>query len=478
MALSLSDASARLAATARALGVPQDSLERFIRAGYIPQPKQLAFHAAARLCDKEDGPTEVGFGGARGPGKSHAGLGQIAIDDCRRYKGLKFLFLRKVGKAARESFEDLRIKLLGHVPHDYRSQAGVLHLTESGSRIILGHFNAEKDIDNYLGIEYDGALIEESNQISANKQKQIKTSIRSSKEGWRPRIYHTFNPGGVGHEHTKQKFIKPWREQTETSTRFVFATYRDNAFLNAGYEQSLNELSGWLRAAWRDGDWDIAAGQYFTNWHYDSHVIKPFPVPIHWPAWATLDYGFTHPTAVYLLREFDGDIYVTAEHIEAKKLPGQHAPLIKEKFLGQGLDVKRVRPFVAGVDAFENKGDEHGKTIAQQYEQHGIHLERANMSRISRAGELLERLGDVHSDKKIRPTIKIFSTCTRLIECIPALQHDPHRPEDVLKWDIDEDGNGGDDPYDALGMGLLVKRIVRVKPATAGARQASGFRMV
>jgi phage terminase large subunit len=104
------------------------------------------------------------------------------------------------------------------------------------------------------------------------------------------------------------------------------------------------------------------------------------------------------------------------------------------------------------------------------------------MNRISRAAELLQRLGDPFgdglADVPVRPTIKIFSTCTRLIECIPALQHDPHRPEDVLKWDIDEDGNGGDDPYDALGMGLLVKRIVRVKPATAGARQASGFRMV
>jgi hypothetical protein len=31
------------------------------------------------------------------------------------------------------------------------------------------------------------------------------------------------------------------------------------------------------------------------------------------------------------------------------------------------------------------------------------------------------------------------------VECLPALQHDPNRPEDVLKVDADEDGNGGDD---------------------------------
>ena len=49
---------------------------------------------------------ELGFGGARGPGKSHASFAQLALDDCRRYPGLKTLYLRKVGKQAREQFEE------------------------------------------------------------------------------------------------------------------------------------------------------------------------------------------------------------------------------------------------------------------------------------------------------------------------------------------------------------------------------------
>ena len=40
--------------------------------------------------------------------------------------------------------------------------------------------------------------------------------------------------------------------------------------------------------------------------------------------------------------------------------------------------------------------------------------------------------------------------CARLAECLPSLQHDPNRPEDVLKVDADEDGVGGDDAADAL----------------------------
>ena len=38
---------------------------------------------------------------------------------------------------------------------------------------------------------------------------------------------------------------------------------------------------------------------------------------------------------------------------------------------------------------------------------------------------------------------------SRLLDCLPAMQHDPNRPEDVLKVDADEEGVGGDDAADA-----------------------------
>ena len=50
----------------------------------------------------------------------------------------------------------------------------------------------------------------------------------------------------------------------------------------------------------------------------------------------------------------------------------------------------------------------------------------------------------------MKPTLFIHKRCGRLIETLPALQHDPNRPEDVLKIDADEDGIGGDDAADAL----------------------------
>ena len=458
---------ARLAIAAKSAGVPRDSLERFLSADYVPQPKQLLFHAAFRECDKPDGPTQVGIGGARGPGKSHAALAQVGLDDCQRFAGLKWLFLRKVGKAARESFEDLRRKVLMGVPHDYAAQRGVV-VFPNGSRIVLGHFKDEKDIDTYLGIEYDGVCIEESTQLSAKKHQHIGTSVRTSKEGWRPRIYHTTNPGGVGHAYFKQTFIEPWRNGVQKDTRFVFATYRDNKFLNPEYVGQLDKLTGWLRDAWRDGDWDIAAGQFFTTWRHDIHVGEVSSPPRHWPVWCSMDYGFTHPTLVYLFTENDGKRYVVDEYCAAKRLPDQNAAGIKAMLDRHRVPLTRLRAFVAGDDVFAHKGDEKGKTIADQYHEHGIDFTRANSDRVNGAAEALRALGD--SENHIEPKILISTRCTRLIECIPTLQHDPHRPEDVLKVDVDDDGNGGDDPYDAWRYGLMHAAKMQAKPIAGGPR--------
>src|SRR5215467_6137640 len=120
-------------------------MDNFERAGVILQERQLAASAAARLCDKADGPTAIGYGGARGGGKSHWLLAQMGADDCQRVLGRQCLLLRKVGKANMEHFEDLRRRLFGKLKHEFSGYRGVLTFG-NGSRIIAGHFQAEKDI--------------------------------------------------------------------------------------------------------------------------------------------------------------------------------------------------------------------------------------------------------------------------------------------------------------------------------------------
>lgn len=421
--------------------------------GYTPLPKQCLFHAAARAADRPGGPTKIGFGGARGPGKTTTIFAQVTLDDCQRVPGLKWLFLRQTQKTAKESFDDLRLNLLRNTSHIY-NKSGLLTFPNT-SRVLIGGYKNDSDIDKYLGIEYDGIVIEEDGQISANKKKQLLTSMRTSKVGWRPRSYHSTNPGGLDHAGFKRTFVDPYRKGVEKDTRFIPSTATDNPFLNPEYVDTLKALTGWLRKAWLDGDWDIAAGQYFTNYNQDRIVLKTLPfdkIPDNWPVWASLDYGYTHPTAVYLLTKHDGIIYVVAEHFKAKKLPHSHAESIIHLFRRWGVELSRLRTFLAGQDVFQMKGDSTGKTIADQYRAAGIRLRPAVTDRVAGATRILELLGD--EEAGIAPKLQIFPNCLNLIEQLPAMVHDPNHPEDVLKVDADEDGLNGDDAYDSFRYGV------------------------
>jgi phage terminase large subunit len=247
-------------------------------------------------------------------------------------------------------------------------------------------------------------------------------------------------------------FVEPHRKAIERETRFVPATADDNGFNNVEYKRKLEGLTGWKLKSWRYGDWDIAAGQFFTTFRREVHVIPRFDLPRHWKVWLGFDYGFTHYTAVYLLAaDGDGNVFVVDEHAERGWLPERHVAAVRSMLARNGVEDHRLTSIEAGHDVF-NK-DQRGACIADDYQAQGLRLSRADIDRINGAGEILRRLGDV--DAGIRPSLFITENCPRLIECLPSMEHDPHRPEDVLKVDTDEEGNGGDDFYDGARYGLM-----------------------
>ena len=459
----------RYLAAGRAAGCPPEQMENYARAGVVLQPRQLAASAAARLCDRADGPTAVGYGGARGGGKSHWLLAQMGADDCQRVAGLKCLLLRKVGKSNIENFEDLRRRLFGQLRHEFSAHRGVLNFA-NGSRIIAGHFQSPSDIDAYLGLEYDVIGIEEATTLSSRKHQDISTCSRTSKPNWRPRIYSTTNPGGIGHAWYRTKFIVPHLKGTEGETRFVPAKVGDNHFNNPEYTKVLANLTGWQRKAWYSGDWDIAAGQFFTTFRREAHVIEEFDDTRAREWFVALDYGFTHYTVALLgCTDGDGNVFVVDEHAERLWLPQRHAAAIKamlgrHKIGDRKLEVSDLKRFVAGADVFSRQSD--GSTVAAQYGKLGITLRCANTDRINGWAEILHRLGD--PDAGIRPTLLIHQRCARLLECLPTLAHDSHRPEDVMKADADEDGIGGDDTADAL------RYLVATRARSVTQRKLSG----
>lgn len=443
---------------AKRAGCARDQVARFLAAEYVAQPHQLELHALARQCDLPNGPKMILFGGRRGPGKTHATMAQVALDDCQRTPEVKFLFLRKVAKAARESFNDIRLKLFRNTQHEYVKHEGILKFA-NGSRIVLGHFAHESDIDQYLGIEYDGAAIEELTQLSQKKLELVRGSIRTARDDWRPRLYATTNPGGIGHQWVREVFILPWRAKTESETRFLPASHDSNVYLDQGYRDWLSGLAGVLGKLWRDGDWDVSAGAYFSNWSDERHVIDDATLDslTFTKYWLAMDYGWTHWNVIYILGlTSQGQIVIIGEHYARRTQIEDHSQALLGLLDRKGIEKYQIRSFVAGTDLFSQKEDGH--TIADTWAALGWFIEPANTDRIGGANTIATRLG---SDTR-EPTLLVHRSCVGLIATLPMLLSDEHRPEDVKKVNADDTSERptGDDFYDAFRYGIMQEGTV------------------
>ena len=439
--------------TAKQAGNPADQVRNFVDAGYVALPHMLPFHAAARQADETLGPFWIGLGGARGPGKSHAELAQVGLDDCQRFEGLKWLFLRKIQKSAGESLEDLVGRVLQSVPYEFSASAGRVDFPNTGSRIVVGGYKDEGDIDKYVGIEYDGMVIEELNQISEKKVTALRGSIRTSRTDWRPRSYVSFNPGGIGHLMVKEHFVLPHRTGRQHKflgglTAFFPSTYRDNPFLDAGFVDYLEAIPGPLGKAWRDGDFDTFEGMAFPSWNQELHVIEPFVIPEVWPKWRAVDWGYAVPFSCHWYAKIPGldRIYVYREVYGPGLVDAEQAVLIREMTPPH----EQISITYADPSMF-NKRKWLGldKSSADEYRENGVILTPANNDRIAGKRKVDNRLA-MRPDGL--PGIQFFSNCHHMIRTLPALPLDEHNVEDV-------DTDAEDHAFDELKYSLTNERV-------------------
>lgn len=430
-----------------------DQRANYERAGIVLQPRQIEFAHLARLADSPDAADEIGKGGARGGGKSHVVFSQIAVDDCIRFPGLKVLYLRKTAKAGQEQMQDLVRSVLQDIPSTPKATRIDY---PNGSRIVIGGYKDDLQAATYQGVEYDVLAVEELTQLTERTYKTLRLSARSSKS-WRPRVYATFNPLGIGHMWVKKRFIDPYRENRVGRVAFVPSLVTDNVFNNPEYIETLEDLTGAELQAYRYGNWDVASGAYFDTWDYDTHVINPLDsIPQGWRVWRAMDAGYSHWNIILFFAESgDGDIYVFHEVAHRQAHVETIAPEVIQTGNGYGLNNAYLPAIVAGTDAFRLTAGQQS-TLADQYAVYNLHLEPADMSpgsRISGWQLIARKLADPRNGK--RPKLYITRNCQRLIDSIPYAERDPKKSEDIRKWDTDANGNGGDDALDCLRYGLV-----------------------
>lgn len=242
------------------------------RATWAPQPKQ---EEALRRNEYE-----IGYGGARGGGKTDAGIAWLGYDS--EEPRLHGLVLRKnsidLGEWLLRAKEiHPKVKISG-VPATLKFP-GKNGEIGKGATYFTGHLKDKESFSKYVGQNLPRILIEELNLIPSEEQYlKLLASCRSTIPGIDARILSTFNPDNIGHTWIKKRFrlsgiprspIITKDERTGRMRVFIPATVDDNKVLitaDPAYVHTLEGLPDGLREQWRWGSWDdpIIRGAYYT----------------------------------------------------------------------------------------------------------------------------------------------------------------------------------------------------------------------
>lgn len=109
-------------------------------------------------------------------------------------------------------------------------------------------------------------------------------------------------------------------------------TWDDNPYLSKKEIAFLTStLSPDELEARKEGKFTALGGMVYPEFDENVHVIEPFDIPPEWQDNISIDPGLNNPlSAHWYAVDYDGNVYVVAEHFEAKKDVVYHAQRIKE----------------------------------------------------------------------------------------------------------------------------------------------------
>lgn len=454
--------------------------------------------------DAADNYQYVLFGGTRGPGKSYWLRWTLLwiVLELKRFG----IVSPTVGLFC-EDYPVLRDRQIKRIKLEFPQWLGKVKASQEeglGFHLHTGGMIALRNLDDaskYVGAEFAAIGVDEITKNPDGVFDLLRGSLR-----WpgllAPRFLATGNPGGIGHLWVKQLWIdgifpKEFTDQ-DLDKQFVYVkgTPYDNPHLPPAYWEMLRTLPKPLRRAWLAGDWDVFEGQAFGEWRQERHVCKDFEVPMSWPRWRAVDWGYAKPFCClwvaqdpdtlskdgvprrYVYREAYGPGLTDPEQADLIRtmsgqpviIPEEELPRVGPEPLGEyvgGLG-RLVIPaqVVEGGEDFEvTLGDpsmwtQHStrretESSADVYEAHGVELTKADNSRISGKRRVHEALAWDDADGEAlyedgRPGLLVTESCPNLIRTLPALPYDPIRAEDV-------DTDAEDHAYDTVRYGLAWK---------------------
>ena len=378
---------------------------------------------------------ETLFGGAAGGGKSYGQLVDGLLYALKYPKSKQIIF--------RSTFADLEKSLIRTSMNLY--PLSIANYNDSkhtwkfknGSIIDFGYIQYEKDVYQYQSAAYDVIRFDELTHFTEFMYTYMISRCRGANP-YPKCIKSSTNPGGVGHNWVKERFIDIGApnvihtcklETGETTTRiFIPSLVQDNKFMltyDPDYIKRLDALPEKERKALKYGNWDIFDGQFFTEFDRNIHVIEPFVIPKDWYVYFVMDYGLDKLAGYWIAVDYNNNAYVFREVYESNLLVSQARDKIKE------MTNEDVYMYLAPPDLW-NRHKETGKSTADIFAEGNVTLYKTNNDRIQGWLQMKEWLKPYKDEQGCTTAkLKIFNTCKNLIRCLPQVQHDAKRVGDI-----------------------------------------------
>lgn len=195
-----------------------------------------------------------------------------------------------------------------------------------------------------------------------------------------------------------------------------FMEWADNPYLDAQEIALLTKtLSNEQLESRRFGRFKASSGLVYPEFDEEIHVLKePFVIPKEWQDEISIDPGLNNPlSAHWFCVDYDGNVYVVAEHFEAGQDVLYHSKKIKEISNRLGWKTDSMGRYHALIDSAANqKTLSSAKSVTELFLDCGINVSpkvnKDMFSGIQRVKQYLKV-----SDKKSK--LYIFPCCTNLI---------------------------------------------------------------
>lgn len=342
---------------------------------YIPHDPTLT--QAHFILREED---EVFFGGAAGGGKSDALL--MAALQYVLFPDYAALLLRR-------TYADLALPgAIMDRAFDWLSNTDAKPVDggkswefPGGATLTFGYLENERDKFRYQGAEFQFVGFDELTQFSETQYLYLYSRLRRLAGSDIPiRMRSASNPGGIGHEWVKARFI-------EGEHPFIPSLLDDNPHIDKGaYEEALAKLDPVTREQLRHGNWDIGIrGELFDRTWFPM-ADGPFPEGArrvrYWDLAATEARQGTDPdyTAGALLAARDGR-YRVEDMVRVRRNPGDVEAIILQtaELDGPGVAIRMEQePGSSG----KNTIDHYARRVLRGYDFRGV---KSTGSKVERA---------------------------------------------------------------------------------------------